>query len=221
MDNFNTRSFSERLKEARLKRKMKITELAAIAGVSTVTISSYEREEGAKVPSLDKAFVIAQALGVSLDWLCGVDEQNGDIVNFNIKEYLRSLVIVVTEAQTGLKEFYHRDRAECQISICNEHLFEFLDRLNDLMKVFHAGTLTEDLYLTCVEKLISDFSKGHCIFGSSVMTDEEAISKFNLIENLKSSNEIKLPTSIQTTIIDNNFKERDIELFLTDENSKY
>jgi len=45
------------------------TELADKSGVSRVMIGKYEREEA--VPSLDAAKKIADALGVSLDYLAG------------------------------------------------------------------------------------------------------------------------------------------------------
>lgn len=78
--------FSERLKEARLTAKLKQTELAKMSGVAAATISAYECADGnkGKNPSLDNALKLAQALNVSLDWLCGtaVSKDEVDVVDF-------------------------------------------------------------------------------------------------------------------------------------------
>ena len=69
--------FGKRLKEARTDNKMSQKELSALAGVSTVMISSYERsDEKGGNPSLANAAAIANALNVSLDWLCGLSDVN-------------------------------------------------------------------------------------------------------------------------------------------------
>ena len=70
MKDYDKKIFSERLKKARADKNMKQSELAQAIGVSATTISSYERSEGTKIPSLDKALVLSDVLGVSLDWLC-------------------------------------------------------------------------------------------------------------------------------------------------------
>lgn len=83
--------FSERLKEARLTAKLKQTELAKISGVTAATISAYECADGnkGKNPSLDNALKLAQALNVSLDWLCGTTISNDRV---QISDFLRILV---------------------------------------------------------------------------------------------------------------------------------
>ena len=60
--------FGERLKESRIRKGLKQSELAKEVGVSSNTISSYEN--GGKMPSLDIAFRIANALDESLDYMC-------------------------------------------------------------------------------------------------------------------------------------------------------
>lgn len=65
--------FARRLKEARTASKLTQTELSKLSGVTPATISAYECADGlkGKNPSLDNALKLAQALNVSLDWLCG------------------------------------------------------------------------------------------------------------------------------------------------------
>ncbi len=63
--------FGQRLKEQRTKKGLNQKELSSICGVSTQTISGYEK--GGKLPTIDNAARLAKALGVSLDWLAGID----------------------------------------------------------------------------------------------------------------------------------------------------
>ena len=68
--------FAQRLKQARTDKKMKQSELSEISGVSIATISAYESADGTKGknPSLENARSLAKALGISLDWLCGMPD---------------------------------------------------------------------------------------------------------------------------------------------------
>jgi transcriptional regulator with XRE-family HTH domain len=59
---------------ARRAKGMKQKELANMIGVTPQAISSYESLNGKrKIPSLHVAISLAEALGCSLDWLCGID----------------------------------------------------------------------------------------------------------------------------------------------------
>ena len=82
---------SERLKEARLTAKLKQTELAKLSGVTAATISAYERADDGKGknPSLENALKLAQALNVSLDWLCGTTVSNERV---QVSDFLKMLV---------------------------------------------------------------------------------------------------------------------------------
>lgn len=64
--------FAERVMLTRRRDLITQEELAEMVGVSGQTISAYERN--IQTPSLDIAVGIADALGVSLDWLAGREE---------------------------------------------------------------------------------------------------------------------------------------------------
>ena len=72
--NDNDLIFAKRLREARESVEIKQSELSEISGVSAATISAYESfdKTKGKKPSLANAMKLAQALNVSLDWLCGL-----------------------------------------------------------------------------------------------------------------------------------------------------
>ena len=62
---------NRRLKEARLQKKMKVTEIAEIIGVSQPTMSSWEA--GRADPSLENLVKLAEHYGVTVDYLLGRD----------------------------------------------------------------------------------------------------------------------------------------------------
>ncbi len=64
--------FAERLKKARLKKGYTQEDLTE-DGLSLQTISAYENSR--KCPSIFLANILANRLGVSLDWLCGNDKR--------------------------------------------------------------------------------------------------------------------------------------------------
>ena len=61
--------FAERLIAERKKKKLTQSELAEKAKISAQTVSYYEK--GTKRPTLENAIAIANALCVSIEYLCG------------------------------------------------------------------------------------------------------------------------------------------------------
>lgn len=60
--------FGERLKRARLQRKIAVRTLAERAGVAYRQIYRYESNDA--LPNMEAAIALARTLGCSLDWLC-------------------------------------------------------------------------------------------------------------------------------------------------------
>lgn len=63
-----------RIKEKRKEKNLSQCELAQKVGVNQTAVSQWER--GATMPSLDKAALIANALGCTIDELYGRGEEN-------------------------------------------------------------------------------------------------------------------------------------------------
>ena len=91
--------FAKRLKDARIKAGLTQGELSKKAGMTAASVSAYESSDGTKGknPSLENAKSLAEALGVSLDWLCGMSEKPQDCENFiqdtmSLRDLLRCLV---------------------------------------------------------------------------------------------------------------------------------
>lgn len=170
--------FAKRLKEARQKAGLTQAELAKKAEVTPATISSYETAPGnasnSKKASLDIAMSLAKSLNVSLDWLCGMDEQadkSNNITDFTAKDYLYSLVRVITEMSCDLEETIASGDRALNIVITKHPLINFINKINDLLKVYRAGTLTTDLYETCVDKIVDDYSSYYMAFDNFATDD--------------------------------------------------
>lgn len=68
--------FHYRFKAAREKKNITIKALQPLVGASPSAMNGYAT--GKTLPPLDVASKIAQELGVSLDWLCGLPQRNED-----------------------------------------------------------------------------------------------------------------------------------------------
>lgn len=170
MKDFNSALFSERLKKARADKNMKQSELAQAIGVSAATISSYERSEGTKIPSLDKALVLSDVLGVSLDWLCGKDSKEVDYTDFDVKMYMTALVIVLSEMSSTVTAKGN----ECTITIDNDALGGFPQRIENLLKVYHDSTLDTENFKACVDNTIERHAKNADMIGNKLLTRHNA-----------------------------------------------
>lgn len=109
----NINTFSERLRETRRGKDLTQAQLAKLSGVTAATISAYESTDSKKGcnPSLENAAKLAEALSVSLDWLCGsiVNKDKVDTVDFlkmlvKLNESSRVSVDVVDIEDTGIME---------------------------------------------------------------------------------------------------------------------
>lgn len=63
--------FSERIKETREKQGLTLFEVAERSGLLEDTVYNIERNK--RLVNLYTAIVLARALNVSLDWLCGLE----------------------------------------------------------------------------------------------------------------------------------------------------
>jgi len=72
-------TFAKRLVEYREKNHIGQSELAGALGIPKSSLCFYEK--GRSLPSLDKAYEIAERLGVSLDYLVGRDEFGQDSIS--------------------------------------------------------------------------------------------------------------------------------------------
>ena len=86
--------FNLRLKELRAKTGLTQTQFAEKAGLSKTAVSNYENL--GKSPSLETLLSLADAYGVSLDWLCGQKKTEDDLSQ-TVGAVLRCLLQMVKD----------------------------------------------------------------------------------------------------------------------------
>ena len=101
---------------------MSQVDLAKAVGVATGTISVYENPNGKRYPAFDKTVLIAETLGVSIDWLCGREsksamEQGGDALFKGLLEMVETFRLNVE-----ISDDYYCQR----VSLCVPTAFTFL-----------------------------------------------------------------------------------------------
>lgn len=177
--------FSKRLREVRRSAGLSQSELAKLAGTTSATVSAYESASVIKKPSLDLAMNFSTVLNVSLDWLCGREDRSRSfdgVADFDSKSYLYSLVRVVTELSTETEEDMYAGNNALNIILTQNSLIGFVNRVKDLLKVYRAGSLTKDLYITCIDKIVDDFSDYVFDF-DNFMTSSELIEATVTVSN--------------------------------------
>lgn len=106
----NENMFARRMRETRIKKGISQAELSRITGIAPATLSSYESEDKPKSPPIDKALTIANALNVSLDWLCGLNSDkcnntSNEITFDNIMEAIMLLASLKQVSFSTLEKY--------------------------------------------------------------------------------------------------------------------
>lgn len=157
--------FGKRLKEARTDNKISQKELSALAGVSTVMISSYERsDEKGGNPSLANAAAIANALNVSLDWLCGLTDKR-DVIDESSKidtdSFLRSFIAFLDRSNIEKMETYSSNGVARETYtpdiIQGTYAYDFITEYLEVQPVLKGNILPEPIKETVIEKIISKY----------------------------------------------------------------
>jgi len=98
--------FSVRLREARQRAQTSQTKLAALAGCHRQSVTRWEQQSNTKPPDGDRLQRIAQALGTSVNWLLGIDDNRDNFV-LTSKE-----AQAVRSSRSGSTNFLHLSRDE-------------------------------------------------------------------------------------------------------------
>lgn len=181
----NLTIFARRMKKAREDKGMKQNELAKAVGVTPTTISAYEKsddEGNGKKPTLENAKSIAEALGVSIDWLCGMTEsKSSSYTDFTATDYFKSLITVLMETSSNYNE-----TLQDGIALTNPDIIAFSKKISDLIKVYRAGSIPDDLFDVCVDKIINDYNN-YTVLGDCVLENSEANDADQSLYNIISS----------------------------------
>jgi len=145
--------FSKRLKEAREAKGLKQRELAERIGVSYQTVSSYEKADASgkvKSPTLDNATAIAKELGVSLDWLCGIEESERQFKTYG--DIAKAIVAISQKATLWIEDrpvngsSFSADDSGTFLFFADGVMQNFLSEWEKMRSLREENTIDENLY---------------------------------------------------------------------------
>ena len=87
----NNNVLSKRIKEIRKSRGFSQRELAGFVGITQTSLSAYEANK--KKPCYEIVLKIAKVCKISMDWLCGLNECDNSLDNFD--EFLKVFFKVI------------------------------------------------------------------------------------------------------------------------------
>lgn len=137
--------FFERIKEMRIVKEMTQRQLAEAASIAPGSLSAYEK--GDKTPPVDVAARIAKALGVSIDWLFGLEDEAGKGELKSYADVIRTLLPITTlqfHVELTKESIYWQDDSfrapddEVPIYLQEEQIAEMEGRNKKTVTVDHA-----------------------------------------------------------------------------------
>lgn len=159
--------FAERLKTARNDKEMTQSELSDETGLSKAIISAYENpksKQGAN-PSITNVSLLANVLGVSIDWLCGVSEAkepNSGDDKISTKDFLYAMIEFVDNSEgVNIKNCILRGN-NCQsieFVLFNSGWSFLSDFLNDYQAVKSLKNTIPETYNTVLGAVIDKYSR--------------------------------------------------------------
>lgn len=160
--------FAQRLREARQKKKMTQAELAERINASPATISAYEHEDSqkGKNPSLSNAQDIALVLGVSLDWLCGIEEKAESITADTLSPavWLRYFLTLIESEPFTWRVEQKKEKNEyaylftTSVVVESKGVYDFFDAYKKLRQLVIKESIDAELYHSCMKGVIDKYA---------------------------------------------------------------
>lgn len=152
--------FSERLKQARIDAGMTQTEMEKAFKLSHTIISFYET--GKRVPRIDTAAYIAQALGISLDWLMGLDDNKASQPRTAEDCAQIMLDVISTWESQGLIdriEIGGNAQERLTLKLSDGLLLDFIQDWAKVHEMYTEKVINLEMYEAWVEKRIRELAK--------------------------------------------------------------
>lgn len=151
--------FAKNLKKARENAKMTQAKLAEKADVTSATISAFERltaEEG-KLPTLRVVRKLAEALGISIDWLCGYEVKTNITIAFmTIIKALNPLIEFEqkNESKTVAKLMFNCDSTDVSAT----EIRKFLEEYSSVREIERSKLGNNEMIKTLENQLIEKYA---------------------------------------------------------------
>lgn len=155
--------FSQRLKQARETKGISLKELRETVGVSQSTMSHYS--SGGVLPPLDVACRIAEALDVTVDWLCGKEKKETVSNLGDVARILLSACDAVEGSYVGIVKMMQNPDFEDSIHFTLTHpeIADFFYKASKFRVITNGSSDEKELYDTWVEKKLRELEKKSCL----------------------------------------------------------
>lgn len=148
--------FAIRMIEARAIKEISQAELSRITGIVPATLSSYEH---GKSPTINKALKIANALEVSLDWLCGkdIEETEPEKTPFSEIAKMLTFLLKIQGVSCSFSDDFN-EQSKCHIDIDSETISSFLFAYQKIQGILEDSSYTQCLKYRLVKTIIDEYS---------------------------------------------------------------
>lgn len=148
--------FADRLKQARQKMDLNYKQLSELSKTTSTALSNYEK--GEKMPNLESAAKIAVALGVSIDWLCGIEDVEKDNNSINL---LSSLMVLLDSLpfETGYSNIINEEFSiflKFDLTLFDK-LIDFIDEYRRIQEIKNTNLATDEMISTLLQNLIDKY----------------------------------------------------------------
>lgn len=152
--NFNRKIFSERLFNARKEKNLTQAKLGEMVDVSSACISEYENPSGKKQPTLIKIYQLANALGVSIDWLCDYQCSSMNVMALfhTLKRFTPEIKINEEGTLYATLEFKGMRAGYSQVEIAN-----FLREYTKIQEIENRKLASKEMINQMEETLLKKF----------------------------------------------------------------
>lgn len=185
----NKEVFVARLKDARERKDITLKELAEKCNVSLSAINRYVAMTS--MPTIEVAASIAEALDVSLDWLCGLKEKEDDHSEMTTGKLVRMLSRFLTTTTLinsdnkayNAADFTYSDDGTVFVAIYQGNIPNVMDfaSWHSFINLYKNGTIDEEMYSAWIEKKAQELDsivfpireEANCDIGSAIASTSE------------------------------------------------
>lgn len=153
---YSREKFSARLKELRRLNGKTQKAFAESVGSTPATISAYENAD--KNPSLDIVATIASKYGVSLDWLCGIEDSKIPRIRTyrDIARFFLALDETMLQREITHKDPFEFDSDNDYNCICfkDRRICDFLEQWEKMYTLKDGAMIDDRLYELWIESTL-------------------------------------------------------------------
>ena len=188
MGDMELQIFADRLKELRTKNGMTQAQFVDGLGITASALSAYEKNQ--KNPSISVAKRISEKYNVSIDWLCGLSEnQERDTINIKTYSDIIKLWIKTGRSLSALENIATNFR---------NTMFKFIEEAKRMEMLNKDNMIDDDLYnlwlVKNIQKYNSPIMMHYCekIENPYIMQEDKFEQVVDIISNTLHDNNIRI-----------------------------